>query len=290
MARIEVWLGMQRKMILDGCTAVKIILEAPDQSRFGTWAMSDPDLESSIVGTISSLGELMPKGRHQCRLISFDADDQQLASLPVVVIGTSDAATEAGNGRIAGERANAIFISNAEKMIALQQQVIENASQMVSQLHELVLERDQRLKQIECLTTDTNIKLTRAAAREERLTAIAKQLSPLVDVAAAFAAEYAGDWLKKGKNGHQIPAPAGGNSASDQPTVACPSGDPPRPEQPEADGTRCVQGNGVTFPPGSERPSVAPSPGSDDESDSRAGTTRDSKTASRRSAKGPRKE
>jgi uncharacterized coiled-coil protein SlyX len=244
MARFDVWLKLQRDLVDNGTVASTVVLEAPDQSRAATWPIGFRDLEESIAGMVQSLTESLPKGRHQCRLVSFDVNGVQLSMLPVVVVGASEAASEAAQGRVGQERANALFIGNAEKFIALQQQVIENASGMVAELHRVLEVKDRQLDQIIEATKTTQIELMKATGREERLAKLGMQFAPLLEVAVSFAAAYASDWFQKrpeigkGDSDAKRPEPEGGSaSPGDESAVSCAASDAPQPIEPKADGT-----------------------------------------------------
>lgn len=196
MARYDAWLGMQRQLVDNGAAAATIVLEAPDGTRYGTWPIGFPNIEESIAGMIQSLSEGLPKGRHSARLTSFDSQQAQLSTLPVTIVGSSDAATEAAQGRVTQERANAIFISNAEKQIEMSMKVIAHAGEMLSSAMAANAAKDERIDQLIEATKQTNLELLKAQGREERLGKMAEQLTPLLEVGVQFGAAFAADWLE----------------------------------------------------------------------------------------------
>lgn len=196
MARYDAWLAMQRQLVDNGAAAATIVLEAPDGTRYGTWPIGFPNLEESIAGMIQSLNEGLPKGRHQARLTSFDSQQAQLSTLPVTVVGSSEAATEAAAGRVTQERANAIFISNAEKQIQISQKVIEHAGELLSSAMAALASKDALIEQLVESTKKTHLELLEAQGRQERLGKMAEQLTPLLEVGVQFGAAFASDWLE----------------------------------------------------------------------------------------------
>ena len=197
MARYDMWLTMQRQLIDNGTAAATIVLEAPDGGRFGTWPIGFASLEESLEAMLRSLTEALPKGRHGCRLVSFDSQGAQLSCLPITVTGAGEAATEAGQGRLAQERSNSITISNAEKQIAAAMTVVDHlvpALQASLAAHE---RKDQMLEELIEATQQSSRELIRQQGREDRLNAMFKNLEPLVGVAVNFAANFAVDWLEK---------------------------------------------------------------------------------------------
>jgi hypothetical protein len=205
---------MQRQLVDNGAAAATIVLEAPDGTRYGTWPISFPNLEESIAGMIQSLNEGLPKGRHAARLTSFDSQQAQLSTLPVTVVGSSEAATEAAAGRVTQERANSIFISNAEKQIEISAKVIAHAGELLSSAMAANAAKDQLIDQLIESTKKTNLELLEAQGRQERLGKMAEQLTPLLEVGVQFGAAFASDWLEawqakqRQKNGEAPQPPA----------------------------------------------------------------------------------
>jgi hypothetical protein len=195
-ARYDAWLAMQRQLVDNGAAASTIVLEAPDGTRYGTWPIGFPNLEESIAGMIQSLNEGLPKGRHSARLTSFDSQQAQLSTLPVTVVGSSEAATEAAAGRVTQERANSIFISNAEKQIQISQKVIEHAGELLSSAMAALAAKDDLIEKLLESTKKTNLELLEAQGRQERLGKMAEQLTPLLEVGVQFGAAFASDWLE----------------------------------------------------------------------------------------------
>lgn len=214
MARYDAWLAMQRQLVDNGAAAATIVLEAPDGTRYGTWPIGFPNLEESIAGMLQSLNEGLPKGRHSARLTSFDSQQAQLSTLPVTVVGSSEAATEAAQGRVTQERANAIFISNAEKQIEISAKVIAHAGELLSSAMAANAAKDDLIDRLIESTKQTNLELMKAQGREERLGKMAEQLAPLLTVGVEFGAAFASDWLEawqekqRRKNGTPTTPPA----------------------------------------------------------------------------------
>jgi hypothetical protein len=195
MARYELWLAEQAKMIDDGAAVATIVLEDSDGSVAGTWPIGFRDLTQAIEGMLISLREALPKGRHQFRLAAFDQAKNQLSFLPVVVQGASDAATDASRGRVDQERANALFIGNCEKMLGVQQRLIDSMSETQSQLLEAHAKTSGQLEELIELTRDEHTKLIRESAQQERLGKMFEQFAPILQAGLAFGGEYAARWL-----------------------------------------------------------------------------------------------
>jgi RNase P/RNase MRP subunit p29 len=209
-ARYDAWLAMQRQLVDNGAAAATIVLEAPDGTRYGTWPIGFPNLEESIAGMLQSLNEGLPKGRHSARLTSFDSQQAQLSTLPVTVVGSSEAATEAAQGRVTQERANAIFISNAEKQIEISAKVIAHAGEMLNSAMVSLAAKDELIDRLIEATKKSQIDLLEAQGRQERLGKMAERLTPMLEVGVNFAAAFASDWLEnwQAKQGKQQAAGA----------------------------------------------------------------------------------
>jgi hypothetical protein len=214
LARYDAWLAMQRQLVDNGSAAATIVLEAPDGTRYGTWPIGFPNLEESVAGMLQSLNEGLPKGRHSARLTAFDSQGAQLSTLPVTVVGSSDAATEAAQGRVTQERANSIFISNAEKQIEISAKVIAHAGELLSSAMAANAAKDELIDRLIESTKKTNLELLEAQGRQERLGKMAEQLTPLLEVGVQFGAAFASDWLEawqakqRRAQGADVPPPA----------------------------------------------------------------------------------
>lgn len=292
MSRYELWLGEQAKMVNDGAAVATIVLEDPEGSVAGTWPIGFKDLSSAVDGMLISLRESLPKGRHQFRLVAFDAAKNQLSFLPVVIVGASDAASDASRGRVDQERANALFIGNCEKMLGVQQRLIDSMAETQGQLLEAHAKTAGQLDELIELTRDEHTKILKAAAREERMGKLFEQFAPILQLGLTFAGEYGTRWLAQRMNGEQpsqaetpnsqgasqlastsshtaeltgTEAAKEGNSTSAQrpttgleSTVPSPSRASSEPEELRANGERCPDGNGgrSNATAGSEDPAV----------------------------------
>ena len=264
MARYDAWLAMQRQLVDNGAAASTIVLEAPDGTRYGTWPIGFPNLEESIAGMIQSLNEGLPKGRHAARLTSFDSQQAQLSTLPVTVVGSSEAATEAAAGRVTQERANSIFISNAEKQIQISQKVIEHAGELLSSAMAANAAKDELIDRLIESTKKTNLELLEAQGRQERLGKMAEQLTPLLEVGVQFGAAFASDWLeawqakqRKANGAPEPPAiPAGVQRELQEADRKAPPPEQPPPQAPSKPPET------VADLPGAERPSPREQPAS----------------------------
>lgn len=278
MSRYELWLSEQAKMVSDGAAVATIVLEDPEGSVAGTWAIGFKDLASAVEGMLISLRESLPKGRYQFRLVAFDAGKNQLSFLPVVVVGASDAASDASRGRVDQERANALFIGNCEKMLGVQQRLIDSMAETQGQLLEAHAKTTGQLDELIELTRDEHTKILKAAAREERMGKLFEQFAPILQLGLTFAGEYGARWLAQKMNPEQAspaepsksqgsaqlastPSAAAeltglaedkeGNSSSAQrptasveSTVPSPSRVGSEPQELRANGERCPDGNG----------------------------------------------
>lgn len=245
MSRYEAWFALQKSVVDNGTAVAKVVLEGPDATPFATWPIGHRDLEASCDGMLESLRESLPKGRHQCRLVSFDSSGAQLSALPVVVVGASDAATEAAHGRVTQERANALFLGNAEKQLATTMRVIESAGEVIQAQNEAIanLKRDQQ-RFVE-LVDERLQKAARETAREQRLDALTARLAPLFEMGVSVLGAYVGEWFEKREAERANPKPPPGV----QKTPAAPT-IPPSPAAPALQSLR---------EPRTETPSQEPS-------------------------------
>lgn len=261
MARYDAWLAMQRQLVDNGAAAATIVLEAPDGTRYGTWPIGFPDVEESIAGMIQSLNEALPKGRHSARLVSFDSQQAQLSTLPIVVVGSSDAATEAAQGRVTQERANAIFISNAEKQIAISAKVIAHAGELLSSAMAANAAKDDLIDKLIESTKQANLELLKAQGREERLGKMAEQLTPLLEVGVQFGAAFAADWLEnwqaKQRQRNGTPEPPAVPPAVQRDLLAAAATEPTSPQAPSKPPETVADLPGAEGPTPREQPASA---------------------------------
>jgi hypothetical protein len=181
----------------DGIAVAQIVLEGPSLERIGTWSIGARDIENSISGMLAGAAESLPRGKHQCRLLALDSSGSQLSSFSFVICGTSEAASEAASGRLHQERANALFLSNAQTMISTQQSHIEKLSEMIAALRSSLDKKDQF---VDRMIEASNEKLTEFASRErrsERIDKMLEQFAPMLSIGVEFAVTYAGEWLKE---------------------------------------------------------------------------------------------
>jgi hypothetical protein len=231
MARYELWLAEQTKLVDDSAAVATIVLEDPEGSVAGTWPIGHRDLVVTIEGMLISLREALPKGRHQFRLVAFDQAKNQLSFLPVVVAGASDAASDASRSRVDQERANALFISNAEKMMAVQGRLIESMSEAQAQLLEAHAKTAGQLDELIELTREENNKMLREQGQQERLSKMFEQFAPILQMGLSFGAEYAARWLAGKVKEEPKQVEPKSDSSSQRPPEPPPTPESPRPAE-----------------------------------------------------------
>jgi|WetSurMetagenome_2_1015567.scaffolds.fasta_scaffold00908_10 hypothetical protein len=261
MARYELWLAEQTKLVDDAAAVSTIVLEDPEGSVAGTWPIGHRDLVVTIEGMLISLREALPKGRHQFRLVAFDQAKNQLSFLPVVVVGASDAASDASRSRVDQERANALFISNAEKMMAVQGRLIESMSEAQAQLLEAHAKTAGQLDELIELTRVENNKMLREQGQQERLSKMFEQFAPILQMGLSFGAEYAARWLA-GKASEPKQVESKSDSSAPRPPEPPPHSESPRPVEEKKGESTSEQRTPVSDEPtsgGDSRPGGEPS-------------------------------
>jgi len=261
MAKWDTWLQMQRTTVDNGTMASRIVLEAPDGAAYATWLVGATGLELSIDTMVRDLAETLPRGRHGCRLVAYDELRQQVSALPVTITGSSQEATEAGQQRINDQRANALFLSNAEKMLQLQERALQHAGEHLEALRDANLKQGQVLDRILALTSEDQLRQVREQGKQERLNKLAEHFGPLVDVGLAVLSKFATDWVERSgptlQSGGQAAAPAAelddgtakpGPTPGEQPAVSCSVGDPAESSVSEADGLGRSEGDVRSHP------------------------------------------
>jgi len=249
MSKWDEWLRMQRTQVDAGVLAARIVLESPQGDPFATWAVSSPALESSVEVIVRELSESLPRGKHACRLVSYDENRQQLSAMPIVLVGVSDPAAQAAEGRIGEQRANALMLSNAEKVVQLYRETLDGVSEHVAAMREGLAERDRYIERLESITNERQKELIKTQAREDRITAIANQFAPLVEVGLGVLSQFTAEWLEKRSTsrgtGDKVESLDGrpGPTASEQPAVTRAAGSDSQPELAQGDGEGCLAGS-----------------------------------------------
>jgi len=192
MSKWENWVESQQRTVeADGVKASIIKLEAPDGSTWGTWAAETEDLCSVINQAVDLLAEDLPKERHSCRLVSYDAKGEQLAIMPHNVTGHSQEAGKSTNRERAHAQATAVQLGNAEQVMGIQHRQLERLNLDTTQLFDDNLVLRQKLVE---LMTDTLAARTQEKIHEERVTLfreLAATAKPLLEVVIAMGAEFA---------------------------------------------------------------------------------------------------
>jgi hypothetical protein len=201
MSKWENWIESQQRTVeADGVQAATIKLEAPDGQTWGTWSAKEPELAETIATTIELMVDDLPKERHACRLVSYDAKGEQLSVMPHAVQGRSAEAGKTSNTAKAHAQATAVALGNAEQVLGIQSRQLERLNHASTDLVEDNLVLRQKLIEI---TTATLADRTQERLAEERM-ALFKELAttakPLIEAVIAMAAEFGqikySDWLK----------------------------------------------------------------------------------------------
>ena len=219
MAKFEIWLEMNLRTIDGGAAVSKVTLEGPDGTTWGTWPRDFPDMNQSIVGIMGALREELPKGKHSAKLLAWAADGTQLSVFPLTLCGASDAATESANNRLIAERANALFISNAEKsqqgLMAIVTHTADVAQHLVEANKALTAELERSAKERE----ESRIRVLREEGKQQRLNELATRVMPLLELALGFLAERGATWLEnKDKKAPEVPSSVGAETTALPPT------------------------------------------------------------------------
>lgn len=265
MAKWDEWLRMQRTQVESGVIASRIVLQSADGEPYGTWSLGTPSLESSVDVVVRELTDALPKGQHQFRLVALDENKQQLSALPLVFVGASPQATDAAAGRINEQRANALVLSNAEKIVSLYRDALDASADHLQAMREGMAQRDRHIARLEALTDDRQKELIRVEAREQRLTAIANQFAPLVEIGIGLMGQFGAEWLESraGRSGRaQVQSVNGqsGPTPSEQPPISRPASGDSQPELPAPHGVGGTQGNGASSAEGNAGGRPKPGP------------------------------
>lgn len=77
---------------------------------------------------IVQLGESLPRGNHQARMLALDDAGQTLAVLPIIVRGTNTAATSQVDGNVQMQRAVTVLVGNVEAICTTMQSHLDLVS------------------------------------------------------------------------------------------------------------------------------------------------------------------
>lgn len=197
MAKFETWLEMNLTLVDGGASAVKIVLEGPDGSAWGTWPREFPNLVQSIAGMLAALREELPRGRHAAKLIALSSDGMQLSCLPVTVTGASEQATNAAEQQLTAQRANALFLANVEKAQAGMMTILQHTSELVSQVVEANRNLTADAERSKQERDEGRIRLMREEGKQRRLDEVATKVLPIVELGLGLLTEFAAEWFQK---------------------------------------------------------------------------------------------
>lgn len=221
MAKFEIWLDMNLKLVDGGAAVSKITLEGPDGTTWGTWTRDFPELVQSITAMLGALREELPKGRHCAKLFAWAADGTQLSVFPLTMTGASEAATEGAQTQLIQQRANALLLSNVEKSQAGMITLLEHTAHIAQQITEANrnLTADAQRSAIE--RDEGRLRVLREEGKQRRLDEMTQRIMPLVELALGVLAERAADWVAESQKKPQI-GPVG-----KEPTALGPEAPPP---------------------------------------------------------------
>jgi hypothetical protein len=246
MAKVDVWLTYQREVIDGGVAVATIVLEGPDSEVLQTWPIAYGSLETAVEGELQSQREQLPKGRHQLRLLAKDTSGAQVAQMTLTVSGSSSAQSELATSRLMQERANALQLSNVEKIQALSRSAHEFSAELFEAMRQGIADRDEKIARLEEVTHEQQLRLIRESAQQERLTILAAKFAPTIEMGIAVAGQYLGEWIDKRQSQSLAPKAAEsephnvGTTTHNEPTSAVDASGDPRTTEPETDGSRCT--------------------------------------------------
>lgn len=170
MTRSSTWVEMQQRIkSSDDTHAVQIVLEGPDQTRWGTWPIDTQNLGIVIDEAVKALGEDSPTGRHQARLLALDKGGSQVSMQPVLIVGRSGAASAAATDAIAMQRAVATMAANAESMLNLSRSIQERQEKAIDELLDDRTVLIQKFNEILATNIETELAIKAHAERSERM-------------------------------------------------------------------------------------------------------------------------
>ncbi|MFA5715886.1 MAG: hypothetical protein WC998_09105 [Candidatus Paceibacterota bacterium] len=130
MAHYESWLAEQAIVTTAGASTVRasrIVLEINGEPH-ATWGIDTKELPEVARVAIVQLGESLPRGNHQARMLALDDAGQTLAVLPVVVRGTNTVATSQVDGNVQMQRAVTVLVGNVEAICTTMQSHLDLVS------------------------------------------------------------------------------------------------------------------------------------------------------------------
>jgi hypothetical protein len=253
MPKFETWLDMTLALVDGGAAAVKITLEGPDGSTWGTWNREHTNLVASIAGMMAALREELPKGKHSAKLLAWASDGTQLSLFPVTLVGASDAATEGAQNQLVAQRANALFLSNVEKMQAGMMSMLTHTSDVAQQIAEANRNLSMDIEKSRIERDEGRIKALREEGKQRRLDQLTEKLMPMFELAVGVLAERAATWLEtaeKSNGEKQIQgassggANTSGQTSSGQSDSARDLRCDPQSEEPRSNAPGCAGGDG----------------------------------------------
>jgi hypothetical protein len=165
MAHYESWLAEQALVTTAGPSVIRpsrIVLEVNGEPH-ATWSVDTRELPEVARAAIVQIGESLPRGNHQARMLALDDAGQTLALLPITVRGTNSAATSQVDGNVQMQRAVTLMVGNVESLCTS----MREHSELVSKGYQEAL--SQNLMLTETLQGLVAAKSEQTALAEERI-------------------------------------------------------------------------------------------------------------------------
>jgi TolA-binding protein len=195
MSRTDAWMEMQCRTVQSGnVLAAWITLEGTDGTTWGTWEVTRDSseleqLKRTVTEQLNLLGDELPTGRHQCKLVALDAARNQVALLPVVVTGRSSVAASAASEAKAMQQAVSIHVANTEAIMLGLQQENERLRTRNTDLEERIHDHEEAVLRLQQAGLEFQIDVKREEGRQRRMDDIYETGKPLLEVLMGIAAE-----------------------------------------------------------------------------------------------------
>lgn len=261
MSQITNWIELQQRIkSADDTHAVEIVLEGPDQTKWGRWPINLDNLPATVEAAAKSLEADLASGRHTAKLQALDASGNQVSMHPVTLHGKSQQASAAATDAIAMQRAVATLTSNTEAMLNLSRNMCERQDKAIESLQEDRACLIEKLTEISALNLEAELRIKESERRRETMaqiglaiaTAAGPALAPLIGKLAEALDVKLDGWIEAARSKKLPPksaeqTPAGPPEASAPAAPSVPSGESaPKPGNPAGDLSQTDKSDSVT--------------------------------------------
>jgi hypothetical protein len=209
-----------------------------------TWSIDTKELPEVARVAIVQLGESLPRGNHQARMLALDDAGQTLAVLPVIVRGTNTAATSQVDGNVQMQRAVTLMVGNVESLCHSMQAHSELMSKGYQESLSQNLMLTETLQGLVAAKSEQSASAEERLARSRRMDQMFERFLPMLELGfGILAAEVERRYSDKNK----LPAapPSAPPSAPPVAPSVAPATPPAPPEVVDLDAHRSMGGSAV---------------------------------------------